>query len=154
MPARCTICADERRDILDAALVEGTPIRAIARHRSVSRSALTRHVGAGHVPLAMVADNDVREVARGLSLTARAEDLWTRARVILDDAEGRPTVQLQAVRELRAVVELFAKLTGAFAFEQDGPMTIVLTLDDGRPVPVPGRGAGLRNLPPAEPVQR
>src|SRR4051812_30683764 len=100
MPASCTMRSDVRRDALDTAIVAGLPIRAISRQYEVSRSALTRHAHAGHVPLAMVADVDAREIARGESLTSRAEDLWTRARTILEDAEGRPTVQLAAVREL------------------------------------------------------
>ncbi len=134
MPASCTICSDTRRDALDTAIVGGLSIRAIARQYEVSRSALTRHARAGHVPLAMVADVEAREVARGQSLTSRAEDLWTRARVILEEAEGRPTVQLAAVRELRAVVELLGRLTGAFASQDEHPMRIELTLNDGRPL--------------------
>jgi AcrR family transcriptional regulator len=135
MPAACTICASERRDVLDEALVEGTPIRAIARQFGVSRSALTRHARSGHVPLVTVNAGAARHAARGESLAARAETLWVRARMILDEAEGRPSVQLQAVRELRAVVELLGRLTGAFIADEDRPTQIVLTLSDGRPLP-------------------
>ena len=53
----------------------------------------------------------------------------------LDEAEGRPNVQLAAVRELRAVVELLGRLTGAFMVEEGRPTKIILTLSDGRQIP-------------------
>ena len=45
----CTVCAHEQRPAIDAALVRGQPMSALAAHYSVSPDALSRH-NAGHVP--------------------------------------------------------------------------------------------------------
>jgi hypothetical protein len=48
------------------------------------------------------------------------------------EAAGRATIALSAVRELRATVELLARLSGALDLAERGEVVIELTLADGR----------------------
>jgi len=49
MPRTCTICRNERRNEIDAALLAGEPLRNIAKHSGTSIGALFRHKR-GHLP--------------------------------------------------------------------------------------------------------
>jgi hypothetical protein len=127
VPPTCSVCASPERAAIERALVEGVAIRAVARQHDVGRDAVARHARNGHVPLDVKVGAGRRADLHAVDLTARAEELYDRARKILEDATGRPTVELAAVRELRAVVELLAKLTGVPA-PDDAPARIILTL--------------------------
>ena len=79
-----------------------------------------------HVPLAVVVGAQRREATHAVDLTDRAELLWSRASQILTDVEGAPLLELAAIRELRAVVDLLARLAGPLIVP-DGPVTIQLS---------------------------
>jgi hypothetical protein len=59
----------------------------------------------------------------------RLEDLYGRARAVLEsaEAEGRHPIALQAVRELRGIVELLARLTGELDSRPDVVVNITTT---------------------------
>ena len=125
MPRPCTACISENREGIDAAIVERVPFRDIARRWNISKDAAMRH--RIHVSAALVAVHERKEASKAESLSDRVEQLYDRASHILDDAEasGRATVALSAVRELRAVVELLARLSGEL---DERPQTSVLNL--------------------------
>jgi len=135
MPATCSVCAHPDRDAIDESLVRGVPYRAISRQHGVGRDSVARHAKSGHVPIVIVVSGERHEAERAESLTQRAEFLWRRAAVILDQSEGRPNVELSAIRELRQVVELLGRLTSAFAGVEEHPLVIDLSLSDGTPFP-------------------
>jgi hypothetical protein len=49
MPRLCTICTHPQRTVMERALSDGIPLRTIADHWSVSKTALIRHK-ADHLP--------------------------------------------------------------------------------------------------------
>jgi hypothetical protein len=112
VPRACTVCMSPDRDAVDAAIVERVPFRTIAHRFAVTRDAAMRH--RAHVSASLMAVQRRRDTRNGETLADRIESLYTRASAILDAAEteGRSTVALAAVRELRAIVELLGKLTG------------------------------------------
>src|SRR3954453_7192806 len=112
MPRRCTCCDHPDRDAIDAAIVERVPFRTIADRHLVSRTGVQRHKA--HVSAALVAVQERREVEGAETLAERVENLYARASRILDSAEveGRATVALAAVRELRGIVELLGRVSG------------------------------------------
>lgn len=126
MPRKCSICTHDDREAIDAALMESVPYREIAQRHDVTPSALSRHLD-GHVSPALVAIHEQREQQHGETLYDRIEELYRRASRILDAAEedGKASVSLAAIRELRQTAELLGKLTGEL---DDRPVTInVLT---------------------------
>lgn len=114
MPRTCTVCAHEQRDAVDVALIQGTPLRDIARLHGLDHSSLFRHRKAGHLPLALVALHTDQEAQRGTGLAERLEGIVARTEAILDGAEadGRYALALSAIRELRSSLELLGKVTG------------------------------------------
>lgn len=113
MARSCTVCRHDDREAIDHALVGGLPYRDIARRWGVTISALSRH-SQGHVSPALARVAAERERDHATSLLERVEDLYVRARGILDaaEADGKPSLSLAAIRELRATAELLGKLTG------------------------------------------
>lgn len=112
MARTCTVCVHKDRDSIDDDLVRGVAYRDLTKRYGVSISALSRH-RADHVSTAL-AKLQGDERRRAGALLDRLEDLEDRARRILDaaESEGRPGVSLQAIRELRSILELAARITG------------------------------------------
>lgn len=113
MPRTCTVCSNEQREALDAALVMGTAYRELSSRYGVSISALSRH-RRDHVSAALAKVTAEREVAGAESALDRIETLYRRALLVLDTAEGegRASLSLAAIKELRGLVELLARLSG------------------------------------------
>jgi hypothetical protein len=66
----CTVCAHEQRPAIDAALIRGQPMSALAAHYSVSPDALSRH-NAGHVPEHVAKARATEEVGQAITGSAR-----------------------------------------------------------------------------------
>jgi hypothetical protein len=113
MPRTCSCCSHPDREGIDAAIVAGEPFRAIAIRVDVSKDAIARHARS-HVSRALRTIQARREERGAETLVERVERLYARAAAILDaaEADGRASIALGAVRELRGVVELLARLTG------------------------------------------
>ena len=130
MGRTCTVCSSQSRDAIELAVLQGSSNRAVARQYGVGRDSLARHMKAGHIPLAIVATAEQKQDRHIASLYERAEFLWARSRAILDGAEGRPNIELAAVRELRACVELLSKMTGALDIAEGGELLVELSFPD------------------------
>jgi len=100
----------EEREAIDRALVEGKPYRDIARRHATSKDALMRHHHA-HVSPALTRVVQRREERGAETALNRLEDLYERAKRVLDETDSAG-LQLGAIRELRAIVEALAKITG------------------------------------------
>jgi len=150
----CSICGHPQRAEMERRLASGASRRAIAATFSVGRTSLGRHVSQGHVPVAiLVADEGDRET-HAVDLAGRVEFLWRRAASILEECEGRPALQLAAVRELRAVCELLAKLTGALELQEHGEVRVQLSFSDDRPTDPPAWVRPRRELVPGKVIDR
>ncbi len=113
MSRACTVCSHERREEIDRALVGGSPNLSLSSLFGVSEAALRRHK-ANHLPAHLAQAEKAREVARADDLLEEVRDLQSRARAILDKAEGAGELRtaLGAIREARGNLELLAKLLG------------------------------------------
>lgn len=122
----CGVCShDERRDI-EAAIVSGKSRRAVASQYGLSKDGVARHE-ANHLSPALKGVVTKREVAGATSALDRLEHLYGRASRVLDaaEAEGKASLSLAAVRELRGLVETLARITGEL---DDSPKVAVVNL--------------------------
>jgi len=128
MPRTCTVCAHADRAAIDAALVQGRPIRDISLQFGVGHMALHRHKTA-HLSQALAKAQEAQEVARGDALLAQVRELQARATSILDAAErsGDLKTALAAIAQARGCLELLAKLLGEL---QEGPTVNVVLLPE------------------------
>lgn len=112
MSALCKICHHEDREAIDAAIVAGKTLRDIASQADVSKDSVARHKG--HISAVLSRVVAEREEAGPRSALARLEDLHDRATRVLDAAEGegKATLSLAAIKELRGLVETIARITG------------------------------------------
>jgi hypothetical protein len=113
MPRTCTICVHPERSEIDISLVDGEPLRDIARRVAVSRDALARHK-ADHLPEHLAKAREAESVTDAGDLINQVRSLQTRALGILDRAErsGDLRTALQGVRETRSCIELLAEVEG------------------------------------------
>lgn len=113
MGAACSICPREDRPAIDADIVAGAPNRAIARQYDVGKDAVARH-RANHISGALARVISEREEAGPRTALDRLEELHGRAMRVLDAAEteGKASLSLAAIRELRSLTETLAKITG------------------------------------------
>ena len=130
MSRTCTICTRDDREEIDARLVSNEPQRTIARRLGCSRAALQRHAVAHVSPaLSVVAANrtEASATAAFVSSEARLDRLAVRIEALLErsEADGRSSLSIQAMRELRGAIMDRAKLLGE---THDGVQVAVVNL--------------------------
>ncbi|MGF6824001.1 hypothetical protein M2317_002926 [Microbacterium sp. ZKA21] len=92
----------------------------------ISKDSVRRHRDS-HLSKALQAVAAQREAGGAVKAADRAELLYEKASAVLDAAteEGKASLSLAALRELRGIVELLAKLSGEL---DERPQVQVLTL--------------------------
>lgn len=112
MPRVCSVCQHPERAEIDTALVS-QPLRTIADHFHVSKSALIRHKS--HIAGALQAAHEGQDLASAESILAALGDLRGRALAILKTAEGEGALRLAlaALKECRAQLQTTAELLTA-----------------------------------------
>ena len=135
---QCTICNHPQRGEIDKALVAGVAYRRIAAEYGVSDGSLRRHKKNGHIAeqiakaakkkeikqakevQAAILAQEAQEVADAQTILDEVSRLKDRALTILDRAETEGTREAcMALREVRGIVELLAKVRGEL--KGDGP---------------------------------
>lgn len=113
MAGRCTVCRHLDRETLDRELAGGLTLREAADKYGLNKDAISRHKR-NHLSKALQVVQERRETAGAQKAVDRAEQLYGKASGILERAEieGNGALSLAAIKELRATVELLAKLTG------------------------------------------
>lgn len=127
MPTPCVTCAHPEREAIDRALVLGREsMRALAKRYGMDRHSLARH-RAAHMSPALAKVAAERQEAGPRSALERLEELLTEARAVLATAKagGQGQLSLAAIRELRGLVELTARITGEL---DERPQVNVLNL--------------------------
>lgn len=111
MPRLCSVCNHPRRMRIDERIASGISMRRVATEFDLKPDAIRRHRIA-HLTPALVSLAGHR--AGAISALDRLEHLYGKARDVLDAAEegGRLTLSLAAIKELRSLVELLARITG------------------------------------------
>jgi hypothetical protein len=100
-------------DAIDELIVGGTSYREITKRFGVSISALSRH-RQDHLSPALKAVLVARDATATEGLADRVERLYMRAEGILNaaEADGRGSLGISAIRELRSLCELLGRLSG------------------------------------------
>lgn len=112
---KCLVCAHPDRLEIDKALLEGSrTYRELEAQYGVSRSALSRHVTKGHIAAQVAKAHEAKQVSEACSLLEQVQELQSTANRILKDAESKKDLRgaCQAIREVRSILELLAKMTG------------------------------------------
>ena len=108
----CSVCIHADTDKINTQLIEGIPLDTLAKTYGLATSSLQRHKK--HIPPALAKTQEAQEIAaadnlmgRIAGLDAKAEDIYQKA-IKADNLSAA----IGAVRELRGVTELYAKITG------------------------------------------
>lgn len=111
--SQCKVCQAPGRTAIEQALVAGRAMSSIAADHGLSKDSVRRHRDRHLAPAMRGAMASVGDRGGRTALT-RLESLYDRAEAILTAAEqgGQGALALGAVRELRSVVELLARITG------------------------------------------
>ena len=115
MPRTCTVCGHPELTRINYDLLSPTDsFRIIAGHYGLSSTALQRHK-AKHLPVALSFARDSLKAEQAESVLELGKRLRTEALEILDRAKaaGQLETALKAIREVRGILELLAKLEGA-----------------------------------------
>ena len=112
MAQPCSICHHPDRETIDAAIVGGGALRAIACQYTVGREALRRHKA--HIPKAVATAREAEEVAEADRLLAIVHDLMKSAIGTITQAEagGDLRTKLAAIREARETAKLLLEVYG------------------------------------------
>jgi hypothetical protein len=113
VPQPCSICTHPEREAIDAALVAGVPNRRIAAQYGMGETSVRRHKDA-HIPPLVAQAHDAAVVFSADALTAQITGLLARGFAILDKSERGDSItdMCAAMREVRGVLTLIAKITG------------------------------------------
>ncbi len=110
----CTVCTSPDRAEIEAAILRGDSMRAIARRYAPSRRSMERHRDA-HMGVAVAVALGARgdaERANGESILEQVRGIQARTLAILEAAGDDPSMGLKAIAEARRNLELCARLTG------------------------------------------
>ncbi|MDQ3532233.1 MAG: hypothetical protein M3456_07665 [Actinomycetota bacterium] len=123
----CIICHRPDREAIDHAIAQGASLREVGRAYNVQHTAVFRHKR-DHTAHEIATLNGAHKVQdRGTAL-ARLEALYTTAEKLLKKALKDSTSvngQVQVVKEVRACLELIAKMTGEL---NERPQTVNLMM--------------------------
>lgn len=112
MGAVCKACRHPQTEAISLELLQKVPMREIADKYSLSLSCVARHKN--HVPTSLVKTEEAKQVAEASSVMQRIMQLDQRADEIYQQATdgNNPGLALKALKELREVTTLYAKLAG------------------------------------------
>lgn len=110
---RCKVCTHEQRGLIDQDIAGGMNNSQAALKWGLSRDGVRRHKQA-HLSPALKGVLTRRETSGAVRALDRLEDLYSKASSILDAAteDGKATLSLAAIRELKGLTELLARITG------------------------------------------
>lgn len=136
MPGRkCKICQHKDRNKIDLDIAsKNGSLRTISDRYNVPIGSLKRHKESGHIVKKIARAIEVKEIAEADNLLSQINSLKDRALNILVAAEGEEVdgkkglpdlrTACTAIREVRGILELLAKVTGEL---KDGPQINIIT---------------------------
>jgi gamma-glutamyl-gamma-aminobutyrate hydrolase PuuD len=113
MSRTCTICTNEKRAEIEAAIIAGTSLRDIAGQFSLSRNAVHRHKE-NCIPQSIQHSQAAQEEAQALDVVKQLKAINTVTLTILQEARKAKQngLALQAIDRIGKQLELQAKLLG------------------------------------------
>jgi len=115
MPRRCSVCDHpDRREIDHALVTRSASYRAIARHYSVSKDAVSRHTKE-HLPVLLAKGHEAELMSEADALLMDIKKLQDRTLLMLQKAEKADDLRtaLVAVSQARQNLALLVELRGA-----------------------------------------
>lgn len=108
----CSVCAHKQTEAISMEILQHVKLRDIAQKYGLSLSAVHRHKS--HIPAQLAESRHADKVAKVDSVMERIAELDSRSDEIYRQATAGkdPGLALKALRELREVTSLYAKLTG------------------------------------------
>jgi hypothetical protein len=109
----CTVCRHHERSEIDEALLVGDPLRSIADHFGLSKTAIMRHK-ADHLPEALTKAKVAAEVLSADVLLNRIEELRQETLGVMRQAkkEGDARILLAAIGRMEGQLRLVAEMAG------------------------------------------
>ena len=109
---QCTVCGHSNAAEINAQLIDKIPLETLSKTYGLSVTALHRHKK--HIPAQLVKSQEAKETASADSLMGRVAALNDKAEEIYKKAleADNYNAAVGAVRELRGLTELYAKITG------------------------------------------
>ena len=113
MAQKCTVCAHAGVGKINKQIVDGVPFDTLAKANGLTVSALQRH-NKGHFPAQLAKAKKAKEAAAADSLMDRVAALNSKAEDVYSKALKADNLiaAIGAIRELRGITELYAKITG------------------------------------------
>jgi hypothetical protein len=110
MPRTCTTCTNPHRDEIDRLLLDGAPLRNIAKQYSLSAASLFRHNK--HISKTLSNARQEAEILRADGLMEHLNHLTTEAERLKQKAEKKKDYRtaLAGVREMSRLLELGMRL--------------------------------------------
>jgi uncharacterized protein YllA (UPF0747 family) len=125
VPRTCTICTHEQRPEIDAALLNETPLRDMARRYATSKDALARH--RDHLPKQLVKAQEQEDVSQAIDVVKQLKAINGATLAILKEARADKNgeLALKAVDRIQRQLELQAKLLGEL--QQEGTINVTVS---------------------------
>jgi phosphotransferase system HPr-like phosphotransfer protein len=128
MAGTCATCTSDAKATIEALIASGQGLSAIERQFKITRDALRRHRDR-HMSMALTALRAEQGTAVRVEASARdrVEGLVAKLEALVDRThdEKRETMLLGASRELRASIELLARLSGELRPEAQVQVAVV-----------------------------
>jgi len=127
MGLKCSICQNKDRQKIERMRLSGTSLRKIAEQTGTSIAALHRHFAGGHMEEELIKAQDKKNVFRADELLKEIGKLKDKGYNLLKKAEKEKSYYAAAafLRELRQILELFARLAGRLKDQQQMNITIM-----------------------------
>ena len=114
MSRKCSICIHKKRKKIDELILKGDSFRTLSSRFKCSESAIKRHTRNGHVSQKLIKAEGAKDLSDAEDIMKKVQTLEEKANKILDRADSKEsdTVALNAIREIREVLKLYAQLAG------------------------------------------
>lgn len=118
MAQKCTVCTHVDAGKINKQLVENVPLDTLAKETGLTVSALHRH-NKNHIPAQLAKAQEAKEAVAAASLMHRVTCLNAKAETIYSKALEAENLSaaIGAIRELRGITELYARITGELQAE-------------------------------------
>jgi hypothetical protein len=113
MAKKCSVCTHADAREINKQLVSGVPLKSLSKVYELSTTALHRHKQE-HLPTQLAKSQGAKEAANATDIMTRVADLDAKAADVYARAIKAKNLSaaIGAVRELRGITELYARVTG------------------------------------------
>jgi len=127
MASKCSICSSKNRQKIEQLYLSGTSLRKIAEQTGTKVTTLHRHFSGNHMDEKLIKAQEKKESLQADEILTEVEKLKNRAYTLLKQSEKEKSFFASAafIREIRQILELFARLAGRLKEQQQMNITIM-----------------------------